>query len=118
MPADVTIKQGDSFTIRISHIDNELSIRLNGATVYHRGLHGDPAIDDTVDLTHRLAVGCNNLSFELFNWPQATGNPWHVAYDVFHKLNNVSHVDDRSEGDQDPHGGLRWRDEIIIKVQR
>lgn len=112
---DREITKGDNFQIEVTNIDNELRIELNGSLIYHKGQDSDPVMDppDVIDLTDRLAVGINNIAIALSNWESVKGNPWHVKYQVKHKDAVISDVDSRGK---DKYGGVRFRDELIIKV--
>jgi len=114
---DLTITRGETFLVRVKNADNELIIRLNGNTVYQKGQHGDPTMNDEVNLTDRLALGCNNLVLELSNWPHRTANPWHIRYEISAAGSKLPVVDVRSPSNgPDPVGGIRWRDEMTIHV--
>ncbi|HET9055975.1 MAG TPA: hypothetical protein VFN30_03910 [Chitinophagaceae bacterium] len=81
------------YLINVKNVDNRLVIYLNGETVWDSGIiHGDPDLDQFVDITESLMQHpeyASELIFEGFNDTyQSNGstdelNPWHFQYRVF-----------------------------------
>ena len=88
------------YWINVKHVDNRLVIFLNGETVWDSGIvHGDPAIDQFIDITDNLKAHpehTNELIFEGFNDSYTENNegsefnPWHFSYRVFKRDVNGS----------------------------
>jgi hypothetical protein len=66
---------GSKLGLVIKNADNELIAYLNTEQVYDRKTEGDPAFNDSVDLTGRLKHGHNSFVILGVNW----GGPAHYV---------------------------------------
>src|ERR1700688_141484 len=70
-----TARPGSKLGLVINNADNELIAYLNTEQVYDRKTEGDPAFNDSVDLSSRLKQGHNSFVIIGVNW----GGPGHYG---------------------------------------
>lgn len=55
-------------TLHVTRADNEVSAFLNGIQVYDKKTEGNPALNESVDLTEYLVPGINVIVVVGINW--------------------------------------------------